>query len=236
MMKYQISESSYSLINTDKDVVGLLMKHSFESFVFSVRTGEFNFAIARELGFNQKDAERYFMCGLYHDVGKIGMSKYMIDYPGRYSEDMRLEMKKHAEGGSLLLERTNAHPHYIETAKFHHANYDGTGYPLPIGGESIPFHARMTRISDSADAYLSKRSYKEGYRVAGLSEDMNGFSGTWYDPLIMKAFNKVHDRVISSSTSAAENMDQDQYMFFLKNVYGINHTAEEFLFDLIKNA
>ena len=236
MIKYEISDDSLKNIKNERDVISALMKHSFESFVFSVRTAEFNYAIARDLGFNKSDAEAYFMSGLYHDVGKVGMPKFLIDFPGRYDETMREQMKKHTEGGSLLLEITNSNKMYIETAKYHHCNYDGTGYMDSLEKDNIPLHARMTRVSDSADAYLSTRSYKEGYNVNGLYEDLAKFSGTWYDPEMIKALKNVHRHTVSKSTTSPDNMTQDEYMFFLKKIYQVDETAEEKLFDLIRNA
>jgi putative nucleotidyltransferase with HDIG domain len=236
MLEYLIEEEYINKIKSHKDVISLLMKHSFESFVFSVRTAEFNYAIARELGFDKNLSEKYFLGGLYHDVGKVGMSRFLIDYPSRYSEAMREEMKKHTHGGSFLLEKTDADKILIETAKFHHCNFDGTGYLTNLKKEEIPFHARLTRVSDSADAYLSTRSYKPGYLVSALYDDLAQFNGTWYDPEIIKVLKKVHDRVVNASTTSAEEMSQDEYMYFMKKLYEVDEPAEQHLFELIKNA
>ncbi|PDZ94643.1 hypothetical protein CON36_32740 [Bacillus cereus] len=236
LLQYSINENHLETIRNHRDVISLLMKHSFESFVFSVRTGEFNYAIARELGFDKNTADKYFLSGLYHDVGKLGMSKFMIDYPARYTEEMREEMKKHTGGGSLLLEKTNADILLIETARYHHCNYDGSGYLESIKKEEIPFHARLTRVSDSADAYLSSRSYKPGYSVSGLYDDLQQFSETWYDPNILKALKNVHDKIIAQSLKSPESMTQDEYMYFMKKIYGVDETVEQHLFDVIRNA
>jgi len=236
LIEYSIDKNYLNKIKHHRDVISILMKHSFESFVFSVRTGEFNYAIAKELGFNESDAEKYFLSGLYHDVGKIGMSKFLINYPARYDEDMREQMKKHTDGGGFLLELSNADDFLIETAKYHHCNFDGSGYMKTIQKDEIPFHARLTRISDSADAYLSTRTYKPGYSVSGLYDDLEQFSGTWYDPEILKAIKLVHNRILHKSATSPENMSQDEYMFFMKKIYGVDDTAEEYLFDVIKNA
>src|SRR5690606_11721921 len=111
----------------------------------------------------------------------------------------RNEMKKHTIGGGSILEIVNADKMLIETARYHHCNYDGSGYVDTLAKDDIPFHARMTRLSDSADAYLSTRSYKEGFRVSGLYDDMAKFSGTWYDPEIVRALKQVHDKILQQS-------------------------------------
>ena len=235
MFDYDFDEKNLKNLKNEKDVITLLMNHSFESFVFSVRTGEFNYALAREMGFDKAKSEIYFLCGLYHDVGKIGMSKFLIDFPGRYNEVMREQMKKHTEGGGYLLEMANAQKYLSETAKYHHCNYDGTGYIKDLAGEDIPLHARMTRISDSADAYLSSRTYKEGYQVEGLYADLEQYSGTWYDPNLLKYLKTIHENVLSKATKDPKKMNQDEYMYILKKIYEIDDIASEYLFSIIRN-
>lgn len=236
LLNYELHNKHFEVIKNQDDVISLLLKHSFESFVFSVRTGEFNFAIARELGFDKAEAEKYFLSGLFHDVGKVGMPKFMIDFPGRYTDEMRSEMQKHTQGGGQLLEKVNADYMLIETAKYHHCNFDGTGYLENFSKEKIPLHARMTRLSDSADAYLSTRSYKSGYKVSGLYNDMSQFSGTWYDPQMITALKSVHDRVVKSSLNGIEAINQDEYMYYLKQIYGVAEVAQDRLFTILRNA
>ncbi|MDO3385324.1 HD domain-containing phosphohydrolase, partial [Gilvimarinus sp. SDUM040013] len=47
-----------------------------------------------------------------------------------------------------------------KVAMFHHENFDGTGYPLGISGESIPVEARILSIVDAYDALTMERCYR----------------------------------------------------------------------------
>lgn len=46
--------------------------------------------------------------------------------------------------------------------RYHHENYDGSGYPDGLAGETIPLLARMIRIWDSFDALTVNRPHHQG--------------------------------------------------------------------------
>ena len=48
----------------------------------------------------------------------------------------------------------------IDIAKYHHENWDGTGYPEGISGTDIPLSARIVAVIDTYMALNSDRSYR----------------------------------------------------------------------------
>lgn len=227
MIDYDLDNEYLKNIKTEKDAIDMLKKHSFDSFVFSIRTGELNYAISKEMGFSEEEAILYYECGLFHDIGKLGMSTFLINFPGDYTKEMFEEMKKHTVGGSEILKRIHAHQHYIDTAKYHHCNYDGTGYMYNLKGDEIPFPARLTRISDSADAYLSKRSYKNSFNGFHVFDDLNQYSGTFYDPNILRYFRIVHEKIIKLLNTP--NISQNDYMKALNEIYNTHSISKKWV-------
>ncbi|MBP5166318.1 MAG: hypothetical protein ILP09_03575, partial [Oscillospiraceae bacterium] len=75
-------------------------------------------------------------------------------------------------------------PQIIEGAKSHHEKYDGSGYPEGIGGDSIPFVARIICCADCFDAMASKRVYKEPFSLDVIINEFKRCSGTQFDPKI----------------------------------------------------
>lgn len=205
----------------------MLKKHSYESFIYSVRTAEFNYALAKEMGFSEEEAELYYECGLLHDIGKLGMSTFLINYPSKYTKEMFKEMKKHTIGGGDVLKRIKARQACIDTAKYHHCNFDGSGYLYNLKGKEIPFAARLTRVSDSADAYLSKRSYKDTSDGLHVYEDLIKYCGTWYDPEILKYFKKMHNKVVERSKGI--ELTQEVYMEKLNEIYETKKITKKWL-------
>lgn len=234
-LNYQYSLSHIDIDNTTskKQLIDLLNEHDKNSFIYSVRTAQLNMAIAKEMKFSEEEIYIFFQCGLLHDVGKLGMTKDFINYPAAYSLDMYQEMKKHTTGGATLLKAINAEVALIETASYHHCNFDGTGYPVSLYYEEIPIHARVTRISDSIDAYMSKRCYKEGGPSYEVLNDLNQYKGTSYDPVLLKAFSVIHEKIITVSHSlGVDRPSQKFYMSLLDKFYGLDELtrfAEEHL-------
>jgi response regulator RpfG family c-di-GMP phosphodiesterase len=48
-------------------------------------------------------------------------------------------------------------------ARYHHENWDGTGYPEGLSKENIPIEARIMAIADVFDAIGSNRCYKQAW-------------------------------------------------------------------------
>lgn len=219
--QYSFSHINLSSITSKKDLIDLLNTHDFNSFFYSLHTAQLNMAISKELQESFETQYLHFQCGLFHDVGKIGMSKEFLNYPDSYTMEMYQEMKKHTIGGGTLLEHIHADTALIETAKLHHCNFDGTGYPGELYYKEIPLHARITRISDSIDAFMSKRCYKEGGPTNEVLQDLSQYKGSSYDPDLLDVFTSIHNKVMKESHKLGEDRpSQRMYMFILYQIYG----------------
>lgn len=73
----------------------------------------------------------------------------------------------------------------------HHENYDGTGYPHGLSGESIPLLARIIRIADSYDAMTSDRPYRRALSSREALAEIEKCSGTMFDPRLAGLFIEV---------------------------------------------
>jgi putative nucleotidyltransferase with HDIG domain len=230
--EYSVSNIDFSKYSSKKSLLDLLEEHDKDSFIFCLNTGQLNMAIAKELGKKPEELYLLFQCGVFHDIGKLGMSHDFINYPGSYTIQMYTEMKKHTSGGGIILETINAEKELIETAKFHHCNFDGSGYPGGFYYNEIPLHARITRISDSVDAYMSKRCYKDGGPTNAVLDDLKQYKGTSYDPDLIEAFSRVHKNVMDiSHRDGNDHPSQKLYMHFLDKLYG-EKEKERFLLEI----
>lgn len=219
--KYDFSHIDFSKAISKRDLLLLLQEHDKDSFIFSFHTASINYAIAKELGIEDKDDLRLiFESGLFHDTGKLGMTFDFINYPGAFTLLMYNEMKKHAPGGAEILERIKAETQIVNTAKYHHCNIDGSGYPGGLYGDEIPLSARITRISDSLDAYLSKRCYKEGGPAKEAFDDLNQYVGISYDSELIDCFKVIHNNILRECHLIGEDRpSQRMYMDFLVDLY-----------------
>jgi putative nucleotidyltransferase with HDIG domain len=234
--EYSLKHIDLSKLHNKVDLLILLKNHDYNSFIYSLRTAQITYAICSEMKMSKKDLEINFLCGLFHDIGKLGMSKDFINYPSSYTIEMYEQMKNHPQGGAYLLSYVHAEPELINNSNYHHCNYDGSGYPGGLYEKEIPIHPRLTRISDSIDAYLTKRCYKEGGPAKGVLDDLMQFTETSYDPELLDYFAIVHRKTMRiCHRHGHDRPSQDVYMYYLNSIYNPENIYPEFLKKLLTN-
>lgn len=133
-----------------------------------------------------------------HDIGFISIS----DAVQFKTEELTTEewelIKTHAEVGASHLEKiyeqsakNNFMKMAIDIARYHHENWDGSGYPIGLKGEEIPLAARIVKIIDCFDVLNRDRCYRSAYTLEESLEIMREGTGVQFDPNIMEIFNKV---------------------------------------------
>lgn len=133
-----------------------------------------------------------------HDIGNIVIPDAIFLKSTSLDEAEMEIIKRHTEEGAKILEEIcNGREAYrfmnmaISIARYHHANWDGTGYPEHLSGEDIPLEARITTLVNTFDVLLGKRCYKDAYSLEESIQIINEDSGKVYDPAIVRVFNKV---------------------------------------------
>ncbi|MFJ5561823.1 HD domain-containing phosphohydrolase [Lysinibacillus xylanilyticus] len=72
--------------------------------------------------------------------------------------------------------------------KHHHENWDGTGYPMGLKGEEIPFEARVISIVDVYDALVRNRAYKKAWTKEEALSYLNEQKGIKFEPNLVEVF------------------------------------------------
>lgn len=133
-----------------------------------------------------------------HDIGNIQAPCNLLLGTEEWNEREHGIVKQHVECGAEILERVYGStpensflPMAIEIARYHHARWDGKGYPS-VKGKDIPLSARITTILDMYDTLLGKRGYKEAYSSEESLKIIEKGSGVLFDPEIANVFFKVH--------------------------------------------
>jgi CHASE2 domain-containing sensor protein len=149
--------------------------------------------LALELGWKPAAADSLMHASVAHDVGKIGISDSVLLKAGPLDSDEWDTMKSHTEIGARLL--TGSDNPLLQTAETialtHHEWWDGNGYPRGLRGEDIPIEGRICAVVDVYDALLSKRSYKDAWRVDDALAEIQRGSGTQFDPAVVAAFLRL---------------------------------------------
>ena len=138
-----------------------------------------------------------------HDIGKIATPDYILQKPGKLTDEEFAIMKKHAACGGEIIQDTfknlddaDFQKIAYEVARFHHEKYNGKGYPQGLSGEQIPLHARIMAVADVFDAVSQKRCYRDAMPLDQCFSIIEKGSGTDFDPQIAKIFLDSKDEVV----------------------------------------
>lgn len=119
-----------------------------------------------------------------HDIGKIAIPESILHKPGKLTPEEWAVMKTHAAAGGTMLERSKLDIAVLGSrlARWHHENWDGSGYPDGLTGTNIPIEARIMAIADVFDALGAKRSYKEPWPDDKIRALIQEEKGKKFDP------------------------------------------------------
>jgi len=147
--------------------------------------------IARRLGLGEEIQELCRLCGLVHDIGKIGLPAGLLEKPGALTLEERRLMQEHSAIGERILAKVKDYEEIATIVRHHHERWDGQGYPDGIGGEAIPLISRIIAVADAYNAMTSDRPYRDAMpsRVARLRLAQGVESQ--FDTTVVAAFEAV---------------------------------------------
>ncbi|MDJ0953794.1 MAG: HD-GYP domain-containing protein [Acidimicrobiia bacterium] len=121
-----------------------------------------------------------------HDIGKIFISRQILDKPGPLDAAEWEELRQHPMTGYQLI-RDSVPEVVAQVVLTHHERFDGTGYPHGVQGSRIPLEARILQVADAFDAITSERPYQPSLPVEYALNEMVRWSGTQFDPSVVEA-------------------------------------------------
>ena len=147
--------------------------------------------IAIRMGLPTPIQEKAFLCGLVHDVGKIGLPATLLDKDGPLTLEERRQMQEHSAIGERILREVDTYSDIASIVRFHHERIDGQGYPDGIPGDEIPQLSRIIAVADAYNAMTSDRPYRDAMpsRVARLR--LAQAVETQFDTSVVAAFEAI---------------------------------------------
>ncbi len=125
---------------------------------------------------------------LLHDIGKIGVSDYVLNKQSVYTQNDFEQMKYHTIRGAEMLSEVGISEEIIDGVRHHHERIDGKGYPDGIKGDELSLFAKIIKIADVFDALTSKRQYKDAWEVEKALNIIYRGRGTEFDSDIADVF------------------------------------------------
>jgi putative nucleotidyltransferase with HDIG domain len=126
--------------------------------------------IAKRLGLDEGAQQLAHLCGLVHDIGKIGLPPGLLEKPGALTLEERRQMEEHSSIGERILSNVDDYAEIARIVRHHHERVDGLGYPDQLDSAEIPLLSRIIAVADAYDAMTSDRPYRDAMpsRVARL--------------------------------------------------------------------
>ncbi|MBI4753620.1 HD domain-containing protein [Candidatus Desantisbacteria bacterium] len=152
-------------------------------------------ALAINLDLSEAEVEDIKTAGLLHDIGKIGISRQILNKPDRLLSEEFQQIKKHPKIGATIIESIAFSREITDAVYSHHERYDGKGYPEGISNKEISLFARILHVADAYEAMTSNRSYRKAMEKNEANAQLLINSGTQFDPEIVKKFLEIVENV-----------------------------------------
>jgi HD-GYP domain-containing protein (c-di-GMP phosphodiesterase class II) len=161
----------------------------------STRVMKYTLDIARRLGFQPGNPawEDLKRAALLHDVGKIGVSDFILHKPGPLTPEEWEEMRRHPGIAHDMLRGVSFLSKPSEVVLSHHERFDGKGYPRGLASEEIPIGARIFAVADTFDAMTSDRPYRRALPWEAARDEIVRNSGSQFDPQVVEAFLQAYE-------------------------------------------
>lgn len=143
-----------------------------------------------------------FYGGLCHDIGKLGISVFILHKPGALNITERNILYQHPVYTGDLIEQIQDFKQdvisrniILEMGKYHHERYDGTGYPYGLTGIQIPFFAQICAVADTISAMTETRTYQRARPFPYVVREILQHTGTQFSPEAVRCFQETQSEI-----------------------------------------
>ena len=153
--------------------------------------------LSKELGLSDSVVYQFSLAGLLHDIGKLKLANYIYGNEEIVSPLVIEEMKyvrMHPMLSFEILKQRGYSDLVLDSVRYHHEDYDGSGFPSNLQGEEIPLGARIIRCCDVFAALTTDRPYRKHFTVEETMSLMID-EISHFDMKIFLAFERVVHRV-----------------------------------------
>jgi putative nucleotidyltransferase with HDIG domain len=147
--------------------------------------------IAKRLGLSAQEQQLSHLCGLVHDIGKVGLPAGLLEKPGPLTPEERRLMEEHPVIGERILANVDDYDEIAQIVRHHHERVDGEGYPDRLAAQDIPLISRIIAVADAYDAMISDRPYRDAMPSDVARLRIARAVGKQFDTTVVAAFEAI---------------------------------------------
>ncbi|MGM0502526.1 MAG: HD-GYP domain-containing protein, partial [Bacillota bacterium] len=177
--------------NILKSLLFTLKNQTDESKRHIKNVEKISLALGAEIGLSAIELNKLSLLAVVHDIGKITISKDILNKPGSLTAKERKLINKHPEKGHQIISSSQDLSFIATSLLHHHENWDGSGYPLGLEKYDIPLPSRIIHLAISYDAMAHGRVYKKAMEQKEIIVELQDKSGSQFDPTLVPNLIKL---------------------------------------------
>jgi putative nucleotidyltransferase with HDIG domain len=195
-------ELKFNVLNYMEDYMGRrqelvdlvsIKKKDLNTFLHMLNVSIIGMYVSSRMGYSQEDVLDIGIAGLFHDIGKIAISRRILKKPTKLTEEEFYKMKHHTTQGAEILVRykdaIGALPAVV--AFEHHLRYDQKGYPRMAYSRTPHTASLIVSMCDVYDALAQRRTYKKDFSPKKIYNIMMEGNGTSFHPQLLDDFFRI---------------------------------------------
>ncbi|MCX5696938.1 MAG: HD domain-containing protein [Candidatus Omnitrophica bacterium] len=183
------------LINQSPELlkVSTMRRYDLGTSVHLLNVAILSMHLASKAGFSKDDVMDLGTAALFHDIGKLYISRKIIRKTEKLTDEEFDKIRSHALlGAELLLDYVDSLGILPVVVAFeHHLKYDLSGYPKVQNLKKPHVASLIVTICDVYDALFQKRSYKADYAPDTIYNIMLKEKGTSFEPELLEKFFQI---------------------------------------------
>lgn len=161
----------------------------------SERVAELSLRLAQKLELSVEEQARIHIGAHLHDIGKIGVPDFILNKPGKLTEDEFAVIRQHPDIGSHIVGKVKVFRPVIDIVRHHHERFDGKGYPDGLTGREISLGARIVAVADAFDAMTTIRAYRQVFSYSEAMAEVQRCRGSQFDPDVVDALIALTEKL-----------------------------------------
>lgn len=184
----KLTESKEAKLSMIEFLRNRLEKITYETKSHYDRLKQLTMMMAGAMNLSENEKEELDLLCEFHDIGKIGVPKDILQKQGRLNKEEWEDVKRHSEIGYYIAREIKGASTIDELILTHHERWDGKGYPGLLKNDEIPLVARIFAIADAYDMMVNDRPFQTRMTKNAALREIQSQSGKQFDPDITEIF------------------------------------------------